>query len=368
MARYDSELLLQNIERHLSNRDDSSPPLDPATGEPTRDAHAPSPGGAGGASPATDASANPMARSADPMRMSVLQTLNVSVLPDMRRHFSVSKSPKGSRLGWFKNLLLAIMRPFAGRQESYNYQAICALEVIGQHLDMVQRRLLNIENLVDQRHDELGIQLSGLSSNVQLVNEIVEKGGTPSGGTPFGPLHSRVDTMQQQLAELSNRTHSVREEAMTQIKSIWESVEKLDIRFDTLPAESVGAKTPEDGGKKAKLTEAQALQQAIANLGERIRQVRAESMDSIKAIWEAMPERDKQLAANVEAVQALHTKAGGLEAELREAKARLLVAIEQQTMMLDEMENAPAAPRRAAAPAPAATAPLVVDMPAEEPP
>lgn len=83
-------------------------------------------------------------------------------LHEMRQHAPVNQLPDGSKGRWFKRPLMRLMRLVSGRQASYNYTAIDAMEALLAALEASARATgASQHRMFDQKSRELSGQLAG---------------------------------------------------------------------------------------------------------------------------------------------------------------------------------------------------------------
>jgi O-antigen chain-terminating methyltransferase len=312
VARYDPEQVKQNIERLLRTPVAIDDNARPAPGDGPAPAPAPRP-----AAPRTSAPAAPL-RTPDFPGLEVFWN---GINPELYGQAGVDQPPHGTRMALFKRLFLRLLRPVAGRQATFNYQTIRALEAVARQSDALVRATMDLHGAANdmlRRSEDLAARTEQLAAEMR-------------------------ETLEANRLSLQGDLSSMVERSRVSLQ-------------DDLNAYVEGA-------RRALLDDMHAADQVLhGGIQNDIRdsetRVARSLADNAASIWRGIEERSNQIRQNLEGIRQLHGRANALESEARELKARLLTATEQQAVLFERLQGggapapAPAA-RAASAPAPA---------------
>ncbi len=300
MGRYDAQQIIGNIERLLKDGPE-------AVGEPA--------GGAG-------------SRPADPASIPMPPTLAVfeeSVLPPLGENNAVDKVQPGGRFTLVKRIWLRLLRPLAGPQAVVNAQTLRGFEILANHMDLVQKRIVAIEDL----HRDF------------------------------------QDAASERLAVIESALKGLRERDEWLVREVQSGNEKF---FRALSDAEELARSRQTEGDAA-LAEERATREA--QIRERFAQAEALTSAAREAATSQANAVNDRYAWIDEAYRALEKRAGETEGALREANAKLLQATEYRAMVADLVKRASvassgAAPAGAAPPQPAPTSSIGQELAARE--
>jgi len=247
----------------------------------------------------------------EPLRhlQSALEALRAEAVPRMADHHAVDRAPAGRSSGPIKGLLLFLARPFLRRQAAFNWHAFQSIETLARQLDEMREAIAQLDARDRAERARVDARAEALASAIRDANmRLLE-------------TNSRLSSLDESARSTLDQ---IRRQVDDNIISLWKGIEEAGQRGDSMRAEF---------GDNVK-----ALWRGVEGLGARVEVSRAESRDQTQGVWTALEQRWRDEETRVHAIQELHTKTGALEAELREVNARLIVATEQQAMLLAKRE------------------------------
>lgn len=296
MGRYDPQHIVGNIERLL--RTPQAEYVDPPTD---------------GANPSRPADARPSV----PMPPT-LQLFEESVLPPLGENNAVDKVRPGGRFGFFKKVWLRLLRPLAGPQAVFNAQALRGFELLANHMDLVQRRIVAAEDRAaeaENRHAE--------ADRVHAERIAAVEAALP-------PLDERLRWLAEEVSRNVTKT-------LGEIEEVDKHVEFVKSEVDRRFKEVHGLVGAEES------TRTQQIRQRFEQAEKLVESARAEAANQSRAVSDRYAWIDDAFAA-------LQDRVGVAEGQLREANAKLLQATEFRAMVDDLLRRAPVASAAPATP------------------
>ncbi len=172
---------------------------------------------------------------------SSLRALSLSILPALRAAQQVDKVPEGTRYGLFKKIFMRLFRLVSGRQASFNYLSISALEVLAQHIDRVHLRVHRLEEAQRQsisalfhlRHlqQKIRADLTDVSvrlEGVQLTVDMTETLLTEEFGSLRAALNKSLERIGEDITSLESRLANASQSSLDMVKSVWAGIEERD--------------------------------------------------------------------------------------------------------------------------------------------
>lgn len=306
MGRYDAQQIVRNIERLVRE------------GAP---AYHDSP--TGGAEPRES---TPVPAPSIPMPPT-LQLFEETVLPSMGENNAVDKVRPGGRFGFAKKVWLRLLRPLAGPQAVVNAQTLRGFELLANHMDLVQKRIVAFE----ERELAFEEKERAFERRVEdFEREHAERIAAIDATLP------RLDDRDKWLAEEVSRNAAKTSEELVEIDRHIEFVKgEIERRFKEVHG-AIGAEEN---------TRAQQIRQRFEQAERLVESARAEASGQAQAVSDRYAWIDDAFAA-------LQKRVGAAEGELRDANAKLLQATEFRAMVDDMIRSAPT-PVAGPTPAPA---------------
>ncbi|MCB2155285.1 methyltransferase domain-containing protein [bacterium] len=195
-----------------------------------------------------------------------------STLPEMRRVQEVSRPVAGSRLQFFKKVILRLMAPIARRQHTYNELNTLAIESLADHVDRLSRDMSSMHKRSIRELDEFHKELSG---TVEQLRE---------------DLQMRLNADNHQMrASLEN----LQTQLSDNIQGIWKAFEDMNARLEQARTEARDGDLGIWKGMESMRDELEDTRQMAWKVQEDLREVRARLITNSESLSKLVDHLEK---------------------------------------------------------------------------